>query len=290
MGWGDHVLFGLRKVAFSQTTDKGTTYADPFFLPAPEVMDSEEQQTQKAIPGGDVIYENVVKPKSLKFKFKWNALNLEQQAAFTGATFTASGSTPNRTSKMVRKTTDIAGDFKVDGLVKYIGNQFPNGEYHLRGWLGTCTKLPKWSNQYEDNASIEMEMEFLERADGEWYEMEILETGTDIPDTEDTTVPAVSSVTPADNATGVTASDNVVYVWNVPVRYRAEDYAIVKIDGSTVVDWPFVGTISEDGLTVTLNPTANYTATKPYMTRAAGAVARTGVVQTTVSTSNFTVT
>jgi hypothetical protein len=91
----------------------------------------------------------------------------------------------------------------------------------------------------------------------------------------DTTPPAISSLSPADNATGVAVSTHLVVTFNEPIALGSGNIILKNLTNSTQATIPITDAtrISINGSILTLNPTADLAGTSGYAIRIdAGAV------------------
>ena len=227
-------LKGLRQIQLAPWISDGVI-GSTFLLPYPQQLSSEENQVVKELPGGDVTADKSVTIKSLTLTMRWARIKLSQLADLLGSTFTTTGSTPNQVHRLRRKTSDTGGYFQLKARVAYVGSEYPDGDYTLLAYKGKIVGTPKINYQTEEYATCEVVMEFIERDDLEFYEMLMHETGAVLTETSDTTPPTVSSITPADNATGVATGATISITFSEEVQENDLAFSITDVTTSTAV-------------------------------------------------------
>lgn len=249
--FGEAALKGLKEMAARILNSDGSKQA-PLFFPAPQMMDPVEEVTTKEQPGGNAIYDVSSTIKAVNCKVKWGGVKLSLLAALLGSGFSSTGTSPNRQHRLKRRTTDNAPEFELEGRIDYIGSTFAQGDYHFIGWRCKMVTAPKITAQFEDYVDLEGEIKILPRADGEFYDMVLSETGSAIAATADNVAPTVTSV-PAAAATG-TSNTNVVLTFSKPIVFEASKFALFS--GTTVLT-PKAGTATIDSscTVVTITPT-----------------------------------
>lgn len=285
-------LKGLRQIQMAPWISDGVI-GDTFLLPYPQALSSEENQVVKELPGGDVTADKSVTIKSLTMTIRWARIKLSQLSDLLGATFTTTGSTPNQVHRLRRYTSDTGGYFQLKARVAYVGSEFPDGDYTLLAYKGKIVGTPKISYATEEYATVEVVMEFIERDDLEFYEMLIAETGTALTAAAALAAPTLNTISPADNATGVATSANVVITFNAGIMFNALDYALLKVvtPASSVVEEPCAVTYDSGTFAVTMNPTSTLGATSTYNVRlGAGIRALDGTVIASAANYQFTTT
>lgn len=281
------IMFGLRAMKVQKLVAGVAT--EGYLFPCPQLMGFEENQTKVEIPGGDVVCETVTAIKSLKMTVRWPKLDLQMQAMLIGATYTTTGSGSSQVDKLVRRTTDTAPFIRMEGDIANVGADLAGGQYYMKAYKGKIVGTPKWSNETEKEATIEAEMEFYEDDDGNFYDMELRATRIALSETVDTTPPTISSVVPADNATAVVVTDNIVITFSEAVILNPDNYALQKIITTTsLAEQEFVAGIDGTGLIVTLNPTTSLAAASIYNVRISGVQDLAGNELAAVTNSQFT--
>lgn len=262
MDWGESPLKGIKKVAIRLLS--GTTKSDPFFITAPQLLSLEEEQTVIDVPGGNTTYLKVVEIKGAKAVLRWPDLHLEDVAALQGSICLQQGDSgsSNRSIRVKRRIDDVFPFFELEGQVDYIGPDFAGGDYHLIAWYAQLTKAPKWTHETGGVQTCEVEVFFYERADGEFYDLLLNETAVAIPTTATNTAATISNV-PADAATGVSVSDNVVLTFSKAIQFESDKFSLVKTSDSSAVTMP-TPTIDATNKIVTMNPTSSLSAATSY--------------------------
>jgi len=257
---------GLRQIQGSAWVSDGV-YGSTFLVPYPQKFSTTENQVVKELPGGDVLADKSVTIKSMQITMGWARIKLSQLADFLGANFAITGSTPNQRARLTRKTSDVGGFFRLVMRAAYIGSEYPSGDYLLRVFKCKLVGSPKIEYATEEYATVEVEMEAFETDSGDFYEIDINETGAVLTESSDVTAPTVSSITPADNATGVLTSATVSITFAEEVQENDAVFLITDITSATApvekaftVDW-------SSNPVVVLTPTSAFTTAKTYNVR-----------------------
>lgn len=257
---------GLRQIQMAPWVSDGS-YGSTFLVPYPQKFSTSENQSVKELPGADVIADKSTTIKSMQITMGWARIKLSQLSDLLGGTFTTTGSTPNQYHKLVRKTTDNPGYFRIIMRASYIGSEFPNGDYQLKIYKAKLVGSPKIDYQTEEYATVEIELEAFEDGSGNFYEMQINETGAALTETSDTTPPTISSISPADGATGVSTGTTITITFSEAVQKNAAAFAIQDVttvasitDKTFTVDW-------SANPVVVLTPTSALTSSKTYNVR-----------------------
>lgn len=272
-------LKGNRQIGFYPFVSAGV-YGDGFLLPYPQLLSPQEDNVVEEIPGGDTIAVTVKSTKKVTIKLRWPRLNLDQLAQIQGSFYALTGTTPNRKATLKRKTTDVAGEFKIEGVVRFIGAEFPDGDYHLIVYKCTLVGTATYNHETDKVAIFEATFTGVEDEDENFYDMVANETAEPLTAAVDVTAPALSSITPADNASGVSiAAGSVVIVFTKAIQWDASQFKLQDVVSATsVVEVATTKTISSDGLTVTL-AYAGLTVSHNYnVSVGAGVRSRTGVL------------
>jgi len=231
---------GLRQIQGSPWVSDGV-YGATFLIPYPQKFDTTENQVVKELPGGDVLADKSVTIKSMGITMGWARIKLSQLADFLGANFAITGSTPSQRARLTRKTSDVGGYFRLVMRAAYIGSEFPDGDYLLRIFKCKLVGSPKITYQTEEYATVEVEMEAFETDAGDFYEIDINETGAVLTESSDVTPLTVSSVSPADNATSVTPNDPITVTLSEAAQ---ENDAVFLLQDVTSATAPADKTIS----------------------------------------------
>jgi len=263
MSFGSGYLKGLRK-AYAAIFASGTSYSTPFEFEAPQLLDLDEESAEFNWPGGDAIAETGSKPKSLKAKLRWGKLSLEAQAKLIGARYSLAGTDPNQEAVLDRRTTDIAPYFKLEGVVKYIGAAYPNGDYHFVGFYGVVTKPPKFANETDKETNVEMEVKFIERpADSAFYQMRMYQSGKAAHTTLDATA-AVFTTSPL--SAGVhPVANNLTATANKPIVFLESNYKVFRSVSSILTQVATANTYDPTTGIVTINPSADLAAASSFV-------------------------
>lgn len=231
---------GLRQIQGSAWVSDGV-YGSTFLVPYPQKFSTTENQVVKELPGGDVLADKSVTIKSMQITMGWARIKLSQLADFLGANFAITGSTPNQRARLTRKTSDVGGYFRLVMRAAYIGSEFPSGDYLLRVFKCKLVGSPKIEYATEEYATVEVEMEAFETDAGDFYEIDINETGAVLTESSDVTPLTVSSVSPADNATSVTPNDPITVTLSEAAQ---ENDAVFLLQDVTSATAPADKTIS----------------------------------------------
>lgn len=246
-------LKGLRQIGLYPANVGGLSYGNGFLLPKPQLLGIEEQEVVVEVPGGDTTAFKSVTAKSATFTLRWPLLNLEQLAKIRGSLFTLTGSEGNRVKRLKRRIPDVPPYFKIDGRVAFIGNDWPNGDYHLIAYRAALIGSPRIQHETEQVATYEATFEAIERSDGEWYDMVAYEAGSPLIATVDNTAPTLSSSTPADNATNVALAGTITLIFSEAIQWDPTQFNLQHVVSSTVVNnVTTTKTISSDRTTVSL--------------------------------------
>lgn len=257
---------GLRQIQCAPWISDGVI-GSTFLIPYPQKFSTTENQVVKELPGGDVLADKSTTIKSLQITMGWARIKLSQLSDLLGATFSTTGSTPNQQHRLRRKTADVGGFFQIIMRAAYIGSEYPSGDYQLKIYKAKLVGSPKIDYATEEYATVEVTMEAFERDDLEFYEMLMNETGATLTETSDVTAPTVSSIVPADNATGVATGAVITLTFSEIVQENDLAFALTNVTSSTAVtDKAFTVDYSANPIVV-LTPTTAMTTANVYNLR-----------------------
>jgi hypothetical protein len=259
---------GLRQLAASQRNADGT-YQARFLLPFPDKFECTEDIVTKELPGADVIADKSTAVKGLNITMGWNRIKLSQIAQFLGSAFTATGASPNTVLRYVRNAqNDVPPSFKLQARSAYVGHDYPAGDYITTVYRASIVSPPKTMQVTDEYYKVEVQMYAVIQDDGSLWECSANETGAALVEGSDSVPPTVSSITPAQGATGVSVSTTITIVFSEPIQFNAGDYSLAKIITSTnIVDVPLSAVPSVDKTTVTLTPNSNLSAASVHNVR-----------------------
>lgn len=174
----------------------------------------------------------------------------------------------------------VAGNMQPVYQTAYIRGAYMDGTpvlWHVKRFFvkpGAELKLGK------EQMLLEIECILMANTDGELFESTVVAA--------DTTAPTVSSVSPADAATGVAVSANVVWTFSEAITaddVDSEHFFVSTADGSVIA-----GALSHNGTdTVTFNPTSNLAGSTAHIAVAvAGVRDLAGNKLAATSVTNFT--
>jgi hypothetical protein len=235
-----------------------TTYNAPLDVPGIQSINFEPDFLEKELMGDAQVLDTYTKLRYITGQVKHGRISLEVLALLTGGTLSSSGSSPNTQKKLVLNQANLPGYFKMEGVVEYLGGDDNDGDYHT---VFLKTKISKFSieHQGEDYATVSFDWKAIpRRSDGNLLELVENETAVAIPDTSDTTPPTVTSTSPNDGDTGVSASTNVTFTFSEAMAPNTAsdpaNFYIVKDDGTNV---PFAISYASGSTATTLNPTSD---------------------------------
>lgn len=268
----------------------GTDWDDPFELGCPQVLSWDEEFKNYEWPGPDSPCQTELSPYKLKVTLEFSQISIEHQAKMIGAAYGEAGTTPNRRKFLVRKTSDVAPNLMLKGVVKHANKNFPAGQYEFNGAWGTVTSAP--GNHAQEVYKVKMTLEFIKRpSDSAYYNQQMWETAPALPTAADNTVMTVSTVVPADNATAQLATVNIVLTFSKDIIFLPSNFKLYKQVGVSLL----AVTLPDSAITydvtthvVTINPPASLDAGATYVPTAEGVQDLWGNTMATF-TSEFTV-
>lgn len=249
---------GLKQMAIA--IYDGTNYGANMFTEAPAGLDREEDATDFQFPGADVIKVRGKTIKGLKLKLKFNALDLVILAKLMGSQYSQIGTSPNQKTLIDRRTTDSPPYFRLTGVVKYIGPNFPNGDYRCTAYYCQLVSPPKINHETEKEAAVELEVYAYERPDGLFYTWEANETSAALSAVADTVAPTFGSPSPAAAATAVVVTANVLVTASKEIQFVPNQFKLYASVSSVLTLVPTENTYDRATGVVTIDPAASLAA------------------------------
>lgn len=248
----DNKPFGLNEIKIVNAAD---TVA--ISLPAALELEFEETVVSGEFFGNDALQGIVTQPLGIKGKFKAGGIPLDAYALMTGHTYAVTGSTPNEVATLEGDSATFPY-FKVYG--KSLGDS--GDDVHVKLFKIKLTGSPKGSFKRGEFFMLEAEFQGVKVA-GKAYDMIANETADDLPDAAGSPSALSVSTSPADAATGVVVSANVVLTFNNKLAAGAENSIIL----TTVAGVPKACTRTIDAVrkVVTLDPTTNLASATEYL-------------------------
>jgi hypothetical protein len=261
-GAADAKLFKMT----ADTSGGSTTYDNGVDVPGVQVLDITPEFINVELLGDNTVVDIYSRTKKIKGKMSFAKMSLDILKIILGGTLTdtGEGTSAQRRTYDVKKT-DIPGYFKIELAVDYTGSENAGEGWHV---VLPKAKLTNFSMSYagEKHAAISFDFEAIPLLSNDllmqkWHE----DTLTAIVTTADSTAPTVSTVSPADAATGVAVTADVVITMSEGIRadtLTSDNFFIVRTDtGATI---PAALAYDSGTFAITLNPTSNLTAAKTY--------------------------
>lgn len=243
------------------------------------------EYTEKELAGDATTIDQYSKLKKLTGSFNCQ-VTFATLEVLLGATAAYTGSSPNETATLVLSSSDLPNYFELDVRSSYRGgSDATGGDFHIRISKAKMTKFT-YTMASEEYATLQIDWSGVARlADGYFMTMVENETAVTYTGSPDTTAPTLSSSTPADGATGVSGTANIVLNFSEEILYDIGNYAIAKADGTAVA---FTGS-KTDADTVTLNPTPTLDSAGVYIVTVAGVRDMAGNMLASPAVINFTI-
>lgn len=253
----DNKPFGLKQIKIVNAAD--TVAID---LPAALELEFEETVVSGEFFGNDELQGLVTQPLGIKGKFKAGGIPLSAYALMTGHTYAVTGSTPNEVATLEGDSATFPY-FMVYG--KSLGDT--GDDIHVKLLKVKLTGSPKGSFKRGEFFMLEAEFQGVKVA-GKAYDIIANETAADLPDAAGAPSAISVSTVPADAATGVVVSSNMVLTFNNKLAAGAESgIALITAAGVPVA---CARTIDAARKIVTLNPSSNLGATTDHLIVIAG--------------------
>lgn len=253
----DNKPFGLKQIKLVNAAD--TVAID---LPAALELEFEETVVSGEFFGNDELQGLVTQPLGIKGKFKAGGIPLNAYALMTGHTYAVTGSTPNEVATLEGDSTTFPY-FKVYG--KSLGDE--GDDVHVKLLKVKLTGSPKGSFKRGEFFMLEAEFQGVKVA-GKAYDMIANETADDLPDAAGSPSAISVSSSPADAATGVVVSANMVLTFNNKLAAGAESGIILTTAAGVPV--ACARTIDAARKVVTLNPNSSLGASTDHLIVIAG--------------------
>lgn len=233
-------------------------------LPAALELEFEETVVSGEFFGNDSLQGLVTQPLGVKGKFKAGGLPLDAYALMTGHSYSVSGSTPNEVATLEGDSTTFPY-FKVYG--KSLGDS--GDDVHVKLMKVKLTGSPKGSFKRGEFFMLEAEFQGV-KVGGKAYDLVINETTTALPGATSSAPSFTLASVPADSATGVVVSSNIVLTFSNAIMVGAENSIILTTAAGVPVSC--ARTIDAARKVVTLNPASNLSATTDYLAIVPGVV------------------
>jgi len=253
----DNKPFGLKQIKLVNNAD--TVAID---LPAALELEFEETVVSGEFFGNDELQGLVTQPLGIKGKFKAGGIPLNAYALMTGHTYALTGSTPNQVGTLEGDSATFPY-FKAYG--KSLGDE--GDDVHVKLLKIKLTGSPKGSFKRGEFFMLEAEFSGV-KVDGKAFDMVANETATALPDAAGTPPAFTLSSVPADAATGVVVTSDIVLTFSNALKAGAE----AGIALTTAAGVPVAGTttISANRKVVTINPTSSLGAATDHLVVVAG--------------------
>jgi len=253
----DNKPFGLKQIKLVNNAD--TVAID---LPAALELEFEETVVSGEFFGNDELQGLVTQPLGIKGKFKAGGIPLNAYALMTGHTYALTGSTPNQVGTLEGDSATFPY-FKAYG--KSLGDE--GDDVHVKLLKIKLTGSPKGSFKRGEFFMLEAEFSGV-KVDGKAFDMVANETATALPDAAGTPPAFTLSSVPADAATGVVVTSDIVLTFSNALKPGAE----AGIALTTAAGVPVAGTttISANRKVVTINPTSSLGAATDHLVVVAG--------------------
>lgn len=253
----DNKPFGLKQIKLVNNAD--TVAID---LPAALELEFEETVVSGEFFGNDELQGLVTQPLGIKGKFKAGGIPLNAYALMTGHTYALTGSTPNQVGTLEGDSATFPY-FKVYG--KSLGDD--GDDVHVKLFKVKLTGSPKGSFKRGEFFMLEAEFQGV-KVGGKAYDMVANETADDLPGAAGSPSALSVSSSPADAATGVAVTANVVLTFNNKLAAGAENGIILTTAAGVPVT--VTRTINAGRTVVTLNPDSSLGAAADHLVVIAG--------------------
>ena len=249
--------FGMKEIKIVNAAD-----TEAVSLPAALVLEWEETVVSGEFFGNDDLQGLVTQSLGIKGKFKTGGIPLNAYALMTGHTYVVTGVTPNEVATLEGDSATFPY-FKVYG--KSLGDE--GDDVHVKLFKVKLTGSPKGSFKRGEFFMLEAEFQGVKVA-GKAYDIVANETADDLPDAAGSPSAISVSSSPADAATGVVVSSNMVLTFNNKLAAGAESGIILTTAAGVPV--ACARTIDAARKVVTLNPNSNLGAAADHLIVIAG--------------------
>jgi hypothetical protein len=233
-------------------------------LPAALELEFEETVVSGEFFGNDELQGLVTQPLGVKGKFKAGGIPLDAYALMTGHSYAVDGTTPNLVATLEGDSTTFPY-FKAYG--KSLGDV--GDDIHVKLLKIKLTGSPKGSFKRGEFFMLEAEFAGV-KVSGKAYDIVANETTTALPGATASAPAFTLTPVPADAATGIVVTDNIVLTFSNALMVGAENGIIL----TSAAGVPVAGarTISANRKVVTFNPTASLGAATEYLVVVPGVV------------------
>lgn len=263
-------LFNIDDAKISRLTAdtaSALTYANAKDVPGITKIGIKPVYLNKELKGDAKILDTYSKCEKITVSVSHAQISLDVLEVLTGGTNTDSGTTPNEKRTFTLKGAHLPNFFKLEGQIKYMGGPDAggSGDSHHILKKGKCTS---WEVEFqnEEYAIVSFEADFFPTINDDII-LELVENETTvaITTTADSTAPSVSSVTPADAATGVSVSANIEWTFSEALRLDSITTANFMVTTAAGVDVPGAVSYNSGTFVVTFNPTSNMGASTAHI-------------------------
>lgn len=287
---GKMVLRGFRQLAFYKMltdTSGGRTYDNPMIAEAPISISGQEVFKQDALPAADDEYDTFAKPQAMDITITVGVKDLRLIAMLQGRSAPVfDGTTPNETGVSVRKASDQHPYVKIEGIVRYLGQDESGGSYHMIPLKAVLTGY-SWAHGQDGYAIYTLNFHCIKsKYDEGLYEERQMETAVTLTETPDTAAPTYTA-SPLDDATDVAINVSPTLTWNKQMQFNAGDYTLIKKSNGAIIATTV--TINGAGLVVTVNPDSDLeNSTEYHLVISKNAKSAAGVNVTAATVVSFT--
>jgi methionine-rich copper-binding protein CopC len=248
----DNKPFGLKEIVV--VSYDGVTAIS---LPAALELEFEETVVSGEFFGNDELQGIVTQPLGVKGKFKAGGIPLDAYALMTGHSYGVSGSTPN-------EVATLAGDSSTFPYFKVYGKSLGDvgDDVHVKLMKIKLTGSPKGSFKRGEFFMLEAEFAGV-KVGGKAYELVANETATALPGATASAPAFTLTSVPADAATAVVVTENVVLTFSNALMVGAENG--ITLTSAAGVPVANARTVSANRKVVTINPTASLSGATEYL-------------------------
>ena len=226
-------------------------------LPAALELGFEETVVSGEFFGNDELQGLVTQPLGVKGAFKQGGFPLKAISLMTGHDYAVAGSTPNQVATLQGDSRSYPY-FKIYG--KSLGDE--DDDIHMKIFKAKLTSSPKGAFKRGEFFMLESEFTGV-KVDGKAYDTVANETAADLPPAAGSPPAFTLTPVPADAATGIVVSDNVVLTFSNALASGEEEAIILTTAAGVPV--ACARTINGARTVVTLNPSSNLSAATDYL-------------------------
>lgn len=258
-------IFGVTDGMISRMlTDDASaaTYDTAYQVPGIQQCGMDPEMLAKSLYGPDGVLVDVYsKIRGVSGTVSHGRISLDLLSVLLGSTVTDGGTTPSQTKTLAMNWQDITGYFKLLIRMAY-NSSLTTGDTNVL-YYKCKIKSFKLEFKNEDFATVSFTFDALPRFfDGKILDLIENETAAAlVAGAADTTAPTVTCV-PADAATGVAVTANIVWTASKSLQatsVNAGTVMLVKASDGTNVAGAVTLANAGAGTTITFNPTANLT-------------------------------